>query len=129
MFGLLCLNGQSVANSRQKCKQEDLIEFLQKAKDKNPVGRLVIILDNAKIHKSKKVRHFCARNQIYLLYLPSYSPDLNPIEYVWKDVKRSLAKFYLDPVEYLSQLGEQITTNFLSSRAPSYTKKWREEFL
>jgi len=99
LFGLLCFNGQSLASSSQKCKQEDLIKFLQKARDKNPVGRLVIILDNAKIHKSKKVRHFCDHHLIYLLYLPSYSPDLNPIEYVWKDVKRSLAKFYLDTIE------------------------------
>ena len=82
MFGFLCLNGESIAHSTQKCKQENLREFFQKVRNKNPVGWLVVILDNAKIHKSRQVQKFCQINQIFLLYLPSYSPDLNPIEYV-----------------------------------------------
>lgn len=51
---------------------------------------LVIIQDGAKYHTSKAMRQFFAAHQdrITVYQLPSYSPDYNPIEYLWKNVKR-----------------------------------------
>ena len=94
LFGFLGLNSNSVARKTEQCKQEDFLDFLKLIRKENPEGQLVIILDNAKIHKAKQIKKYAERNQIYLLYLPPYSPDLNPIEFLWKDVKRSLAPFY-----------------------------------
>lgn len=49
---------------------------------------VAIILDNASYHKSKVVKKYLAENSsIRLFYLPSYSPEYNPIERVWKWVK------------------------------------------
>jgi len=51
---------------------------------------LVIIQDGAKYHTSKAMREFFAAHQdrITVYQLPSYSPDYNPIEFLWKNVKR-----------------------------------------
>lgn len=51
--------------------------------------KIILILDNATSHKSKKVKEYVAEHEdrIELLYLPPYSPDLNPIERVWKDLR------------------------------------------
>jgi len=51
---------------------------------------LIIIQDGAKYHTSKTMREFFAARQdrITVYQLPSYSPDYNPIEYLWKNVKR-----------------------------------------
>jgi len=51
---------------------------------------LVIIQDGAKYHTSKAMRKFFTAHQdrITVYQLPSYSPDYNPIEYLWKNVKR-----------------------------------------
>lgn len=51
---------------------------------------LIIIQDGAKYHTSKAMREFFAAHQdrITVYQLPSYSPDYNPIEYLWKNVKR-----------------------------------------
>lgn len=47
---------------------------------------MVMILDNASYHRSNKIRRYAeARSQaVELLFLPPYSPELNPIERVWK---------------------------------------------
>lgn len=45
--------------------------------------RQVVILDNAKIHKSEKTKMIIKKAGCYLVFLPTYSPDLNPIEHTW----------------------------------------------
>jgi putative transposase len=69
-------------------KSEDLLEYLG-ALPGASVPR-VVVLDNASLHISKAVqarRPELARAGIYLYYLPAYSPELNEIEPVFKQVK------------------------------------------
>ena len=47
------------------------------------------IMDNAKFHRKEKLRKM-ARGKIRLLFLPPYSPDYNPIEKSWANMKRNL---------------------------------------
>lgn len=51
---------------------------------------LIIIQDGAKYHISKATQHFFATHseRITVYQLPSYSPDYNPIEFLWKNVKK-----------------------------------------
>ena len=54
-------------------------------------GEIVVVLDNAGIHKSKAVTAFVAGEaRLSLQYLPPYAPELNPIELVWAYVKRNV---------------------------------------
>ena len=52
-------------------------------------GKVFLIVDRAGYHTSKETREWVNehRNRIELFFLPSYSPDLNPDEWVWKNVK------------------------------------------
>ncbi len=52
--------------------------------------RLILIQDGAKYHTSKAMQLFFAahRDRLTVYQLPSYSPDYNPIEFLWKNVKR-----------------------------------------
>ena len=49
-------------------------------------------MDNASFHKSPKLAKIAEKFDIQILYLPAYSPDLNPIEKVWANFKRILRK-------------------------------------
>jgi len=52
-----------------------------------PGPRSVLILDNASIHKSAELRCMCEEKGVLLKFLPPYSPDFNPIENTFKDLK------------------------------------------
>jgi transposase len=52
--------------------------------------RQVLILDNAKIHKSEKTKMIIKKAKCYLVFLPPYSPDLNPIEHTWAHKKKNI---------------------------------------
>ncbi len=52
----------------------------------------VIIMDNASIHKSKKVLELIENAGCKLQYLPPYSPDFNPIENYWAVMKNNIRK-------------------------------------
>lgn len=52
----------------------------------------VVVMDNASIHKVEGVREAIEGVGAKLVYLPPYSPDLNPIELVWSLLKQHLKK-------------------------------------
>jgi transposase len=53
-------------------------------------GKIYLILDNAKWHKAKALKDFFIQNQDRLerIFLPPYSPELNPAERVWRITRR-----------------------------------------
>ena len=50
----------------------------------------VVVMDNLSAHKVDGVRQLIEATGARLLYLPPYSPDLNPIEKMWSKIKQSL---------------------------------------
>ena len=48
----------------------------------------VVIMDNASFHRKTKLYEIAGRHQIKILFLPPYSPELNPIEKTWANIKR-----------------------------------------
>ncbi len=50
----------------------------------------VVVLDNATIHKSEETKMIIKKAKCHLVFLPPYSPDLNPIEHVWAHKKQSI---------------------------------------
>ena len=64
------------------------ISFIHQLRRNFPNKNLLIIVDNASIHKSKKVQLFLEKyNEITLYHLPTYSPEFNPVEKIWWWIK------------------------------------------
>ena len=64
--------------------------WLQDLRDKYFFADLVLYMDNLRVHVSKAVRERMDELSIAYVFSPPYSPDLNPIEYVFSIVKRDL---------------------------------------
>jgi transposase len=69
-----------------------------------PGPNSVIVLDNASIHRSARVRELCEQAGVILEYLPPYSPDYNPIEKSFKHLK-SWIKRHPGEVEQFEDFG------------------------
>lgn len=52
-----------------------------------------LILDNAKFHTSVDLEGILSEKQCFVRYLPPYSPDMNPIEHQWFEIKNLIKKF------------------------------------
>ena len=72
-----------------------------------------VVWDNLAVHKTAVVQRLFEKAQIEVLFLPPYSPDLNPIEMCWSKVKTSLrtaaARSYENLSEAISAAIKQIT--------------------
>jgi len=74
---------------------KNFMKFLKKLSVK--VGRCVLVLDNASWHRSKKAVKYAEKLGIVLYFLPPYSPELNPIEQLWKWIKLNVTyRLHLD---------------------------------
>lgn len=84
---------------------ESYQEFLMKIL-KNTTQPVILIQDGAKYHTSKATRDFflAHKDRLTVYQLPSYSPDYNPIEYLWRKVKqRGTHNRYFPEFELLQQ--------------------------
>ena len=65
------------------------------------VGKVVLITDNASYHKSTKLRGYLygTNREVKMEYIPPYSPDLNRIEWLWREIKRHKANMWFDGVD------------------------------
>ena len=88
----MSLNGiQQYETKTSAYNSESFIEFLRNLVNHlNSIGRTqgVFIMDNVNLHKTTEVRNFMAQSGFELLFLPPYSPFLNPIENMfskWKN--------------------------------------------
>ena len=125
-FGFYPINGQPVIGFRKHTKQRDIRSFLKRIRKANPEDRIILILDNFSSHKSRMVRDCAEKLNIALVFLPKYSPDLNPIEFIWKDIKRVISKTF---IKNLDKLKRVISKGFLKySKKLSYSKSWIRKF-
>ncbi len=86
IIGVIELKGMNVIKlERNKINGESIVEFLREVEAKNPnKTKIYIICDNAGYHKGKLVKEYLQTSRIELIFLPTYSPNLNPIERLWK---------------------------------------------
>ncbi len=86
LIGALNLNNHEVQYRQVKWVNGESIKvFLQQLIDVNPNAENIhIIWDNAGYHKSEDIQLFIKGTKITPHYLPPYSPNLNPIERLWK---------------------------------------------
>lgn len=127
IFGFIALDGNDEVMVSNSSKKEALMDFVQNIRNNNIMRPICILLDNARIHTAKKLRALAQEIDIHLIYNIPYSPDLNPIEFGWKDFKREIAKYTnFDEAIIASQ---DCALEIFYSKKDGYSKSWVEQFL
>jgi len=105
------------------------IELLKKVEAAYPLAVIIyVICDNARYYRSKLVGQFLETSKIQFVFLPSYSPNLNLIERLWKFMKKKVLynkyyekfdtfkevtlKFFENIQQYKPELDSLLTSNF-----------------
>ena len=89
--------------------------------------KLHIVLDNYSVHLTPLLENISIILNINLIFLPPYSPDLNPIEDVWDPCKEKTKKDYIIDVEHLKITFED--EFYKQVQKESYTENWLDEYL
>jgi transposase len=100
-FGLLSRQNELIFSTTQQAITTDFVIDKLEILSLKLAKPTVVVLDNAKIHTSRKVKErliFWENRGLYIFYLPPYSPHLNIIERLWRELKAR----WLMPEDYLT---------------------------
>jgi transposase len=74
--------------------------FLKQLSEAHPEHHLLLVLDGAPSHRSKEITH---PENVSLLELPAYSPELDPVERWFQEFRRELSNRTFEAVELLQE--------------------------
>jgi transposase len=127
-WGVKLLGVLNYETSHVICSEEEkydvhaFLRFLQKVLEFYPTGKIILVLDNSRIHHAKLLQPFLAKNsdRLTLNFLPPYSPNLNLTEGLWgwlkddtinnvffssvKKIKFAVINF----IDYVNKIPEQV---------------------
>jgi transposase len=94
-YGIGAVNyhtGESVVLFRRRKRREEIAQLLEALVEKHPTGTIYVAWDNASTHEDDEIEAVvrAAAGRLVLLYLPTYSPWLNPIEMLWRHFCREV---------------------------------------
>jgi transposase len=101
-FGSInCQTGQITVSFADHGNQRTFKKHLKKVLCDYPTApKIIIVLDNVRYHHAKKLSKWLAATRIELVFLPPYSPDLNPVERVWWYMRKKIThNRYLDSLK------------------------------
>lgn len=94
-YGIGAVNyhtGETVVLVRRRKRRKEIAELLEAILEKHPQETVYVAWDNASTHEDDEVESVvrAAAGRLVLLYLPTYSPWLNPIEMLWRHFRREV---------------------------------------
>jgi transposase len=127
-IGFYAIKGESLKEFLDNSEKESIASFLEKIKKENEKYKAIVaIIDNFASHKSNMVKEKAKELGIYLVYLPPYTPDLNPIEFIWKSIKRMLSLISVKSLDEMKMVISEGWNRF--SKCLSYAEGWIKRFL
>ncbi len=110
-----------------KCNTDCFQLYLDEFSNQSPDEFKILILDNGAFHKAK---HLKIPANIGLLFIPPYSPELNPAEKMWRHFKDQIATEVFKSLDRLSDRITEVIKNLKESTVKSITgyKYYLENF-
>lgn len=117
-YGIGAVNyhtGETVVLLRRRKRRREIAELLQALLDKHPTETIYVAWDNATTHEDDEVEAIvrAGAGRLILLYLPTYSPWLNPIEMLWRHFRRGVTHCELfESVKALLEAAQDFFTRY-----------------
>ena len=109
LFGAFSpITGEACLLEMPHCNSHTFQLFLDHLSAQNPSEFKILILDNGAFHHAKCLQ---LPNNIELLFLPPYSPELNPAEKMWRHFKDRVSMIAYHSLEVLQQQLSDIIKN------------------
>jgi transposase len=94
-YGIGAVNyhtGETVVQFHRHKRRKEIAALLDALLERHPTGTVYVAWDNASTHEDDEVEAVvrAAAGRLVLLYLPTYSPWLNPIEMLWRHFRREV---------------------------------------
>jgi putative transposase len=94
-YGIGAVNyhtGETLVVFRSHKRRRDIAVLLQALLERHPTGTIYLAWDNCNTHQDDEIEAVVrgAAGRLVLLYLPTYSPWLNPIEMLWRHFRREV---------------------------------------
>jgi putative transposase len=94
-YGIGAVNyytGETVVQFQRRKRRQEIAQLLEALVEKHPTGTIYVAWDNANTHEDDDIDAVvqAAQGRLVLLYLPTYSPWLNPIEMLWRHFRREV---------------------------------------
>ena len=96
------INGDSFLLELPYCNTDCFQLFIQELSKQNPKELKLVVLDNGAFHKAKRL---IIPDNIIFIFLPPYSPELNPAEKIWWQLKQ---EFVCKSFKTIDQLGKHL---------------------
>ena len=117
-FGALGI-GKITTKLSPKINRKKFLAFIKRLNKHHK--KLCVIVDNAKWHLTKEILKFIKQTEIKLIRLPPYSPELNPIEQYWKNIKQHLAtRIFYDKQQLIRELQKALRKNIFIPETSDY---------
>lgn len=126
-IGFYALTGQSVITYKDELVKETIVEALEEIREQNPRGRILLVADNYGSHHANLTQERADELGIEFVFIPPYSPTLNAIEPLWKDLKREISPTIFEDKDHFREF---LTETFLQlSHRLSFAVDWIDTFL
>lgn len=127
IFGKVKVKAKQIVDIQENELNQLLDENIMLKEELSEERRIVIVLDNYSAHLAHIVKKVAKFLKIKLIFLPTHSPKLNPIEQVWRTMKKKISSI---DFRCLKELSKKIKFYYFKyAKNKTFTEKWMEKFI
>jgi transposase len=90
------------------CESACFQVFLNLFSERKPDDLLILVLDNSSTHKAKQL---VVPSNVKMIFIPPYSPELNPAEKMWQKFKRAFTNKFFETIEQMKEFVSEMVVS------------------
>jgi transposase len=127
-WGVVCQRWLSVSEDGQTANAAEFISYMEMLSRHLP-NEAIIVLDNARIHRTAEAFAFFKTIPQRVIFLPPYSPDYSPIELVFGETKKAMKSYYGEEKYIPAVVNESLKSLTLCQIQAFFGHCWRKNLV